>query len=261
MPHRRERSHFGLVPLMLLISGCYAHARRDAPAPPPSAAPTDMVSIPPGSFTMGDMNGEPSEYPERRLTLDGFRIDRTEVSNQAYRLCVRARACDASPYLDDPVLGRDDHPVVGVTWADAYAFCRWVGKRLPSEAEWEYAAKGSDLRKWPWTGAFDRKKANTSGDEDGYAQTAPVTAFAEGAGPFGTLNMAGNVGEWVVDFFDPTYYRTAPSSVRGPSQGRERVVRGGSYRDAAHTVRVAARRPKIPTEADNTVGFRCAAGA
>lgn len=210
---------------------------------------------------MGDMNGEPDEYPERALTMSGFKIDTTEVTNQAYRLCVRAKGCDAAPYLEDPDLGKPDHPVVGVTWDDAKNFCRWIGRRLPTEAEWEFAAKGKDHRKWPWPGAFDAKKANTSARGDFHSKTAPVKSYREGESPFGLLHMAGNAAEWVSDYFSPTYYRSGKTTndPTGPRSGRERVVRGGSYRDSAHLVRVSARRAKLPTEADSTVGFRCAA--
>ncbi len=208
---------------------------------------------------MGDMNGEPDEYPERTITVAAYAIDRTEVSNASYRLCVQAKACDATEYLDDPELGKEDHPVVGVPYADAIAFCRWVGKRLPTEAEWEYAAKGGDLRKWPWEGAFKAANANTSAADD-HDKTAPVTAYEDGSSPFGAINMAGNVAEWVSDYFDPTLYRKVKSATdpKGPDTGRERVVRGGSYLDSSHLVRVAARRAKLPTEADNSIGFRCA---
>lgn len=210
---------------------------------------------------MGDRNGDPDEYPERLVRVSGFRIDRHEVANEAYALCVRAKACDPSPFLDDPELGREGYPVVGVAFEDAERFCKWVGKRLPWEVEWEYAAKGGDLRKWPWTGPFDPKKANTQDEADGFGVTAPVGGFPAGASPFGILNMAGNAGEWVRDYFDPTYYRTTKvhADPRGPDTGVERVVRGGSYRDSAHTVRVSARVKKSPTEADNTIGLRCAA--
>jgi formylglycine-generating enzyme required for sulfatase activity len=249
-----------LLSVLVLTTSCYGHARRDAPAPPPSAAASQMASVAGGPFTMGDINGEPDEYPERNVTLSSYAIDRTEVTNAAYRLCVQAKACDPAPYLDDPDLGRDEHPVVGVTWADAVAFCRWVGKRLPTEAEWEYAAKGGDHRKWPWAGAFKAAFANTSNAEDEFEKTAPVTAFAAGESPHGVLNMAGNAAEWVSDYFDPTIYRTVkdPTDPPGPDSGRERVVRGGSYLDSPHQVRVSARRAKLPTESDNTIGFRCA---
>ncbi|MBK6684468.1 MAG: SUMF1/EgtB/PvdO family nonheme iron enzyme [Deltaproteobacteria bacterium] len=245
----------------LLLSACYSHARRDAPAQPPSTAAGEMVTIPGGNFTMGDRNGEPDEYPERSLSMRSYRIDVTEVSNAAFRLCVLARACDPSGFLDHPVLGQDDHPAVGVPFADASRFCTWVGRRLPTEAEWEYAAKGTDFRKWPWKGAFDPKKVNSSAAGDDHPLTAPVGAYPEGASPFGALNMSGNAAEWVTDFFDPTYYRTATNTTHpsGPTSGRERVIRGGSYLDGSHLVRVSARRAKLETEVDNAIGFRCAA--
>ncbi|MGF1509526.1 MAG: formylglycine-generating enzyme family protein [Myxococcota bacterium] len=218
-----------------------------------------MVQIPAGRFTMGDRNGEPEEYPEHVLTMSTFAIDRFEVTNESYRACVEAKACDEGRYLDHPDLGQPDHPVVGVSWYDAERFCAWVGKRLPTEAEWEYAARGVDLRKWPWPGAFDEALANTrSGDP--YTRTAPVDAFEAGQSPFSVRQMAGNAAEWVADIFDPVIYRTRVESQhpKGPPSGRERVVRGGSYRDGHHRVRLSARDAKAPTEIDDTLGFRCA---
>jgi len=237
--------------------GCYRHARPDAPAPAPRSDLAPMVRVPAGRFVMGDRNGEPEEYPEHELQMDAFAIDRFEVSRRAYGRCVQAKACD--PPRDE---GPPEVPVAGVSWFDAEAYCTWIGRRLPTEAEWEYAAKGGDLRKWPWTGAFDAARANTrSGDP--FEGPAPVDAFEAGASPFGLRNMAGNVAEWVADYFDPVIYRTRASRLHppGPERGREKVVRGGSFRDGSHLVRVAARQPRMPTEVDETVGFRCAADA
>jgi iron(II)-dependent oxidoreductase len=249
-----------LLMAIALEIGCYSHARRDEPAPPPEDAASEMVTIPSAVFAMGDNTGDPDEYPERQVSLGSYAIDRTEVTNAAYRLCVKAKACDATQYDEDDELGKDDHPVVGVTWDDAEGFCKWVGRRLPTEAEWEHAAKGGDYRKWPWTGGFNAAFANTNDAGDAHGKTAPVDAYEAGKSPFGAVNMAGNAAEWVADFFDPVYYRADANTndPRGPASGRERVVRGGSYRDPAHTARVAARRAKIPTESDSTVGFRCA---
>ena len=138
-----------------MLAGCYRHARRDAPNVAPDNVKGEIVSIPPATFTRGDMNGEPDEYPEAKISLAAFKIERVEVTNRSYKACVEARACDPSPYLEDERLGREDHPVVGVSWEDAASYCGWIGRRLPSEAEWEHAARGTDLRKWPWRGAFD----------------------------------------------------------------------------------------------------------
>lgn len=243
----------------LFGAGCYTHTHTARPPAPPEEAETPMVSVPPGRFTMGDRNGEPAEYPEREVTMSGFLIDKTEVSNEAYARCVAAGVCDPAPYTDDERLGAPDHPVVGVTWMDAEAFCKWMDKDLPTEAQWEYAAKGKDYRKWPWSGAFDPKRANTAMQGDFHGKTAPVTAYPNGESPYGVLNMAGNVAEWTRDYFDPTWYRSTDANTNptGPERGRERVVRGGSYRDSSHTARVSARAAKLPTESDNTIGFRC----
>jgi formylglycine-generating enzyme required for sulfatase activity len=246
--------------LVWMSAGCYRHARPDTPAPRRVRAP--MVGIPAGTFMMGDQNGDPSDYPERRISVSAFAIDRFEVTNEDYDACVDANVCDATAYAADEVLGADRHPVVGVSWFDAERFCAWVDKRLPTEAEWEYAARGDDLRKWPWPGEFDPGKANTR-DGDPFEQTAPVGSFDAGRSPFGVHDLAGNAAEWVADVFDPTYYRTSTTKKdpTGPPSGRERVIRGGSYVDPAHAVRVSARNGQTATETDNTVGFRCAAGS
>ena len=242
-----------------LGGGCYRH-RTEPIDRAPRAVQLDFVDIPPGRFIRGDINGEPSEYPERTVTVRGFRLARFEVSNRAYRVCVEAQACDVTPYLDDPMLGRPDYPVVGVSWEDASRFCAWAGGRLATEAEWEYAAKGPGQRRYPWDGPFDPQRANTSQPDDPYPQTAPTEDMAAGDSTFGIRNMAGNAAEWVNDYFDPMYYRASQSAAdpSGPTSGRERVVRGGSYRDSPYLVRVAARRPQEPTDVDNTVGIRCA---
>ncbi|MEL7370066.1 MAG: SUMF1/EgtB/PvdO family nonheme iron enzyme [Myxococcota bacterium] len=240
-------------------AGCYHHGPHGGERIDPVNAVSEMVDIPGGIFTRGDLNGEPSEYPERQVTISAFRIDRYEVSNAAYRICVQEGRCDATPYLSDETLGGESHPAVGLSWFDAFRYCAWMGRRLPTEAEWEYAAKGTDNRRFPWSGPFDPALANTA-RRDAFASTAPVLALIEGESPFGVRNMAGNAAEWVADFFDPLYYRKSEGSTdpEGPKQGRERVIRGGSYRDSPYLVRVAARRAQSPTEVDNTIGVRCA---
>ncbi|NJK89147.1 MAG: formylglycine-generating enzyme family protein [Myxococcales bacterium] len=254
MNHR----HLALA-LSLLAGACYRHTRPDPRSPSVTEVASEQVPIPAGTLLMGDRNGDPSEYPEIRVSVRPFSIDRFEATNRQYRRCVDVKVCDPTPYLDHAVLGQADHPVVGVSWFDAEAYCTWLGRRLPTEAEWEYAAKGDDLRKWTWSGRFEEGRANgRSGDP--FDLTAPVGSFSEGVSPFGVHDLSGNAAEWVQDWFDPTWYRTSQQKLdpRGPADGREKVVRGGSYRDVSHGLRVAARFGKSPTEIEDTLGFRCA---
>ncbi|MBI2376909.1 MAG: SUMF1/EgtB/PvdO family nonheme iron enzyme [Deltaproteobacteria bacterium] len=249
-----------LPAVLISTSACYQHVRRDAPSEPGPLPRGELVSVSSAELIRGDMNGEPHEYPEKRIRIKAFRIEKTEVTNAAYNACVEARACDPAPFADTEDFGGADRPVVGVTWIDAKKFCEWIGRRLPTEAEWELAAKGTDNRKWPWKGPFEAKRANVRGEMDGFRHTAPVGSFSAGTSPYGALDMSGNVAEWVADYFDPMYYRTGKetSDPTGPSEGRDRVVRGGSYSDTSYECRVSFRGGRSPTEVDSTVGFRCA---
>lgn len=240
---------------------CYQHAVVSENGVMESKMDMQFVTVPEGTFTRGDLNGDPDEYPESQITLKSFRIGRMEVSNLQYDECVMAKVCDPSLHAEDSKFNQPNLPVVGVTWFDAKRFCDWKNARLPTEAEWEYAARGKDLRKWTWHGAFKKKAANIRGSQDGFEHTAPVESFTASASPFGALNMSGNVAEWVEDFYDPTYYRTSTEldSPKGPKMGRDRTVRGGSFNDLSFSVRVTVRRPKRPTEASNSLGFRCVA--
>jgi len=259
------RSQFG-AGLLVFFAGlpcfsCYQHVMNDESQVSDSKVTMRFITIPAGTFTRGDLNGDPDEYPENQITLESFRIGRMEVNNRQYNECVAARVCDPSLYADDKIFSRPNFPVVGVTWFDAKRFCEWKNGRLPTEAEWEYAARGKDLRKWTWRGAFKVEAANARGSRDGFEHTAPVESFVNYASPFGALNMSGNVSEWVADFYDPTYYRTSTelTSPKGPKRGRDRTIRGGSFNDLAFSVRVTVRRPKRPTDVSNSIGFRCAA--
>lgn len=260
---RGRTSYIALLSCVVSVglSACYRHTVNSVATTRSSRAFTELVTVPAGTFVMGDINGEPSEYPERRVRMRAYAIERHEVTNAAYKACVKAGHCIAPPEIKNPLLGGDQYPVVAVSWLDADTYCRWVGRRLPTEAEWEYAARGSDMRKWPWKGIFDPEKANTRNTLDSYPKTAPVESFPTGVSPFGVYDMAGNVAEWTADYFDPTMYRSTPKSVEnplGPSSGRDRVVRGGSWADGPHQVRTSARDTQSPTEIDNSTGFRCA---
>lgn len=202
------------------------------PAPPPDAPRiSGMALVPAGDFVLGSDFGEADEGPRHKVYLDSFYVDLRETSNAEHAQCVAARVCRPSRFARDPDLGRPEHPVAGLTFDDAVAYCRWRGKRLPTEAEWERAARGTDERRWPWGDRFDPRKVNMHNAEDGWATSAPVDAFPEGASPVGALQMAGNVWEWTSDWYAPdTYRRNPPRNPRGPATGERRVIRGGSWR-------------------------------
>ena len=242
-----------------------------------------QVYIPAGIFHMGgmDVRRAPNEIPDHDVQLDAFWMDQLEVTNAMYALCMQAGACDPpqsfkSPrrvdYFGNPEF--KDYPVVYVTWGQARAYCEWAGRRLPTEAEWERAARGDDFRTFPWgENKADGLLANFNmlvGD------TSRVGTYPAGASPFGVLDMAGNVAEWVSDFyiFD---YSTSDSFVNptGPetSTSFNRVVRGGSLGDAEINIRVSKRSsvqgPNPNAEPGSSaalgdfsprIGFRCAAG-
>jgi formylglycine-generating enzyme required for sulfatase activity len=222
-----------------------------------------MVKFESSTFSMGDPQGEPHEYPVHSVELSGFYMDRTEVTNDDYRVCVDEGICRATKEMSDPNLSRPTQPVVGATWADAVKYCGWVGKRLPTEAEWECAARGgAAARKYPFKGSVTAKKANVRGAADGFVYTSPVGSLPEGRSPEGLDDMAGNAAEWVSDWFSPTYYSESPDTdPKGPQVStRLRSLRGGSWTGNAYEARSTSRGSMDPAYSKNAVGFRCAAG-
>jgi formylglycine-generating enzyme required for sulfatase activity/serine/threonine protein kinase len=231
-----------------------------------------MVYVPAGEFSMGSTNADSDAYddekPQHTVTLDAFWIDKTEVTNAQYGECVEAGACPApsqsSSYTRSSYYGNssfDDYPVLFVGWNQASDYCRWVGARLPTEAEWEKAARGTDGRKYPWgNGVPDCNEANYWGKEDGcVGDTSQVGSYPAGASPYGALDMAGNVWEWVADWYDSDYYAISPGrNPRGPDSGSTRVLRGGSWFSIQRHVRAAYRRSYVPSYAYHHVGIRCA---
>jgi formylglycine-generating enzyme required for sulfatase activity len=250
----------------------------DTPTP---SAPPDMVYVPAGEFIMGSTDAEidsalalcyehsrgcdtfryprlGNEQPQHTVYLDAFYIDKTEVTNAQYRKCVEAGAC-SPPHRTDRLNDYDEyndpklteHPVVDVDWNQANVYCQWSGKRLPTEAEWEKAARGTDGRVYPWGNTFDGSRVNfcdkscpdmfsDASVDDGYTYTAPVGSYTAGASPYGVLDMAGNVGEWAAN------------------SGTYKVLRGGSWNEALAGVRCAYRLSRGPDHWNRDVGFRCA---
>jgi len=228
-----------------------------------------MVFVPSGAFTMGGgQEGDFDEQPQRVIYLDAYYIDQHEVRNADYLRFAKMlrRPLPEIPVFEDDIqllLGAEQ-PVVGVTWMDAVAYCKWAGGRLPTEAEWEKAARGETEHTWPWGDLFDPRLANgRSDEEDGYRYSAPVGKFEQGRSPYGLYDMAGNVSEWVSDWYDQFYYKRAPfKNPKGPDapdMNKVVVYRGGSYHSTAHDLRVSKRFGGAhPERGENTVGFRCA---
>jgi eukaryotic-like serine/threonine-protein kinase len=251
------------------------------PRPPAGASsgtcPRGMVRVPAGRFGMGspDGTGDHDEHPMHEVTLSGYCIDKTEVTVKAYVACVTDTGC--FPALFSEATGdygpedlrrrtqfcnrndRPDHPINCVDWNQAAAYCQWAGGRLPTEAEWEYAARGSDERTYPWgNDAPSPQHLNVYGTTDGYDTTSPVGSFPDSASPFGALDMAGNVWEWTADWYGP--YSAAPvTDPQGPMNGTRRVLRGAGWMNLAPDVaRAAFRNWGEPIVRINTLGFRCA---
>lgn len=265
-------------------------------------APPEMALIPAGEYRMGTAEGSDGladEHPERLVFLHAFFLDRFEVTNQDYADFVQstghrppANNNPASTIWDDVMYPHAiaKHPVVNVSWDDAVAYCRWSGKRLPTEAEWEKAARGTDGRRYPWGNDWSWRKANSAsywagqtiefqsgadweafwvkGDGarlvkekgiKGEVLTLPVGSFPDGTSPYGIQDLAGNAAEWVQDWYDPNYYRSAPlSDPSGPERGAIKSMRGGSWLKPAVSLRTSDRDWGLMDSRPSGTGFRCA---
>jgi formylglycine-generating enzyme required for sulfatase activity len=242
-----------------------------------------LLYVPAGEFIMGnDFNGPSDEKPAHNVTLDAFWIDKTEVTNAMYATCVRDSKCEppsgTSSYTRDTYFGNpefDNYPVIYVTWNDAESYCVWAGRRLLTEAEWEKAASwdvdNQQKYVYPWGNDFDGTRVNfcdkncsfgwaDKSSYDGYADTAPVGNYPTGASPYGALDMAGNVWEWVSSLYKPYPY-SATDGREDLSTFGVRVLRGGSWNYVDHDVRSALRNWSNPRVRTTYFGFRCAMSA
>jgi len=253
------------------------------PTPKPVVGPE--IQIPAGYFMMGSDDKYPDAKPQHQVYLEAFWIDKHEVSNEDYRKFIDAtghrvpyvEADWADPYNWNRVTnsypsGKARFPVVLVSWDDAKAYCHWAGKRLPTEAEWEKAARGTDGRRYPWGDEWDHTKANTF--EGGRGEASPVGMYSEGASLYGVLDMAGNVWEWTESKYEP--YPGNPYWPEMPGKERK-VLRGGSWYETGKaerkiypdgpvsvsygSVTTSFRRAAMPDDRLDDVGFRCARSA
>jgi serine/threonine-protein kinase len=265
----------GVVVVGLFVSGLVGGSEKRAatprPQPPPGASlhntwkrSTDekqMVYVPDGTFEMGSTQGHDDEQPLHAVTLDGFWIDRTEVTNSQYARCVADGACSPPGKLGsgtrDSYYGKDEfghYPVINVTWDDSDTYCQWAGGRLPTEAEWEYAARGPDSLTFPW--GNDLPDDTLLNYNENVGDTTQVGAYPGGASWVGAMDMAGNVGEWVADWY-AEYPSEAQTNPKGPKTGDWRLMRGGSWDSKGEYVRAAYRNFGLPVIRLHRLGFRC----
>lgn len=250
-----------------------------------------MLFIPAGPSYLGARTdyrfAEPDERPQNRLTITAFWIDETEVTNAEYEVCVDARACSNPVFTGSASTVRyfenaayAQYPVIGVNWYQARDYCAWIGGSLPTEAQWEKAARSPDGRRypWEWVGSVynpreeirlnycDAECTMPYADDsfsDGYEETAPVGSYPAGASPYGVLDMAGNVWEWTADWYASDHYEDIElENPQGPDQGFDRVIKGGSWMDGLNRgvpliFRSSNRSLRPPTQAFVDLGFRC----
>jgi len=224
------------------------------------AAPGDTVDVPAGSFLMGcnadvDDDCDDDEKPQHEVNLSAFSIDRTEVTQDQYAACVGAGACTAPACPWDCSHG--DYPATCLDRGQAESFCNWAGKRLPTEAEWEKAARGTKALKFPWgNDAADCTRTNMAGCGEG---PMPVGSLPDGKSPYGALDMAGNVVEMVSDYYDASYYASSPTDdPTGPDSGTRYGGRGGGYKSETVWQRASKRDWYDPDDQGAALGFRCA---
>ena len=294
------RNHLGRpARLALLIAACAALVQCTG-TPDPQITTDDgstMLLVPAGEFDMGgmeeDLEGVPgrnylnyeAERPRHRVSVGAFYMDKNEVTSAQYRRFLDEAVSSgvaASDHPDQPegvgheqrhvsedLLG-DTQPAVGLNWYDAFSYCRWADKRLPTEAEWEYAARGpgETYRKFPWGSQepdaegiwWASYRPEGGPDRDGYRYSAPVGSFPDGISPLGILDLAGNAEEWVQDWYSVNYFRQSEGAQNpaGPATGTKRVIKGGSYESPSYQIRIAGRFWGKPQDKGPRIGFRCA---
>ena len=266
---KRNKARWKMVAAIVAVAGAVSQSPVAA-APPASKEldPVSMVTIPAGEFLMGNPEGKgrADEWPQRTIYLDAFAIDQVEVTNERYMafVTITGHRNPPNPYGTGPLVsikGIEQLPVVQTTWYDAKAYCAWAKKRLPTEAEWEKAARGTDGRLFPWGNEpATPKRANFDREWEDEKTLYPVGSLPDGDSPYGVKDMAGNAREWVSDWYDADYYKHAPErNPQGPDKkGVVRSIRGGSWHSPLADITTSARgRGGFALQTHGT-GFRCA---
>ena len=244
---------------------------------PYASAELDLCLIPAGTFTMGSAEDLPNEAPVHKIYLDAYYIGKTEVTNaEYYPFWVESGGTNSEhtpvsyggefgtwPHIAET---RSNHPVIGVAYDSAVAYAKWRGMRLPTEAEWEKAARGVKARRWPWGNTFVQRIKNTTIHANVWKQSGtqlqPVGTYPTGVSPYGAYDMAGNVWEWVSDWYSETFYRHSPDrNPKGPAVGSRRVVKGGSWLNPEVLARCSTRIGQHPAIGTSFIGFRLARDA
>ena len=263
---KRLTSLLFVVLVLVLVSGCgESYELGDT-----WTRPNDemvMVYVPKGEFEMGSSEGHDDEQPVHTVALDGFWIDRTEATNAQYRRCVEAGDCETPGFMcmEFTDEAKTNHPMACVDWFGAEAYCVWAGARLPTEAEWEYAARGPEGFKYPW--GDDEPNDTLLNYDDNVGDTTDVGSYPDGVSWCGALDMAGNAIEWVADWYVGDYYAASPSrNPTGPSSGEYKGQRGGPWSDigvvaSTYLVRGAYRDAAEPGVAGFSQAVRCAKDA
>ena len=222
-----------------------------------------MQLVPEGEFTMGSDNGDPDEKPVHAVYLDAYYIDKYEVTNARYKACADDGVCQppqstsSNSHLN--YYGNsefEDYPVLYVDWDMARIYCEWREAQLPTEAQWEKAARGVGENLYPWGNSIDETFANYNNN---LGDTTTIGNYEKGKSPYDVYDMAGNVWEWVADWYSDSYDQSSPAeNPLGPDSGQVRVLRGGAWEQDEYSVRVTYRLKSLPSDVHFTYGFRCA---